>query len=164
MALTIIFFIAVFLVGIAGGYLITLILNKFPEKLKLHMDEMEEINKSQLYPDIIKEDYSLSYLGRNTLYLLSITLFTSIFEAIIFRVSKSNLTFFSDYFLLLSFIMVLRLPLLIELFIRSNRHEKSGILKRMTQSLGIMYRTYIFRIRPFLYGVTIIPLLIALLI
>lgn len=94
MALTIIFFIAVFLVGIAGGYLITLILNKFPEKLKLHMDEMEEINKSQLYPDIIKEDYSLSYLGRNTLYLLSITLFTSYLKPLFFVFPRVTLHFF----------------------------------------------------------------------
>lgn len=169
MALTLILFIVVFLVGIIGGYLVNLILKRFPIKLKAHLEEMEEIKKNdpqgRLYPDIIKEDYSLSYIGSNALYFLIITMFTSIIEALIFFFYKSKVASFSHYMLLLSFFMVLRLPLLIELFIRGNRYEQRSILNRMTRFLpGVMYRAYIFRIRPFLYGVAIIPLIIALII
>jgi len=169
MVLTFISFIVVFLVGIIGGYLVNLSLKRFPIKLKAHLEEMEEIKKNdpqgRLYPDIIKEDYSLSYIGSNTLYFLIIIMFTSIIEALIFFFYKSKVASLSHYMLLLSFFMVLRLPLLIELFIRGNRYEQRSILNKMTQFLpGVMSRAYIFRIRPFLYGAAIIPLLIALII
>jgi len=168
--LTVILFLVVFLVGIIGGYLVNIILKRFQTKLKIHLEEMEKISNNEpqgrLYPDIIKEDYSLSYIGSNALYFIIITMLTSIIEALIFFFYNNKVASFSNYIIVLSFFMVLRLPLLIELFISSNRRETSTIVKRMTQSQysSIMYKALIFRIRPFLYGVAIIPLLIALVI
>jgi membrane protease YdiL (CAAX protease family) len=163
----ILFFIVVFLVGIISGYLENIILKRFPAKLKVHLEEMEQIKNNdpqgRLYPDIIKGDYSLSYIGSNALYFLIITMITSIIEALIFFFSKSIVTPFSNYILLLSFLMVLRLPLLVELFFRGNLYKQSSILNKMRQS-GIMYRAYVFRTRPILFGVAIIPLLTALII
>ncbi len=101
MALTLILFIVVFLVGIIGGYLVNIILKRFPAKLKDHLEEMEEIKNNdpqgRVYPDIIKDDYSLSYIGSNTLYFLIITMLTSIIEALIFSFSKSKVASFSNY-------------------------------------------------------------------
>lgn len=167
MTLNLIYFLAVFFIGIIGGHFVNLIIRRFPIKLKQHLEELEEIKKGypqdKLYPDIIKEDYSLSYVGGNAPYFLIITLVTSILEAFIYYVSKSNVSSFSYFLFLLAFLMVLRLPLLVELFVKSNRYTQSNSVNKMRPS-GIMYRAYIIRTRPILCSVAMIPLLIVLVI
>lgn len=160
MPLILILFLGVFFVGLIGGYFINLILKRFPAKFKLHLEELKERNtmyKRQLYQDISREGYSLLYVGQNTPRFLVIILFTSILEAVITVICKSYIaSFFIMGLLAFSFCMVLRLPLLIEFFIRGTLYE--------ARRSDILYRNYIFRVRPFVYGVAIIPLLIALII
>lgn len=164
MSLIIMSVISICLVGIIGAYFVNLRLKRFQDKLRIHINEMEDIKnrhpQGKLYPDIIREDYSLSYVGRNTFYFTIIIFITSIIEAFFYHVSKSYLTSFSYFIIILAFLMVLRLPLLIELFVRNNRYNKINILKKERRS-DIFYHVYIFRIRPFIIIVAIIPLLVA---
>lgn len=167
MALNLVFFIGIFLVGLAGGYSLNIIIKRFPSKFRVHLEELKKEDphyKRKLYQDISKESYSLSYVGGNTPRFLLIILFTSVLEVIIVFISKRYVDHFSFFLLmLLAFSMVLRLPLLIEFFVRANLHEANNMSKAFRKS-GMQYRTYVFRIRPFVYGVALLPLLILLII
>ena len=167
MALTLILFLGVFLIGLIGGYFVNHVLKRFPAQFNQHLEELKQSDahfKRQLYQDISKEGYSLSYVGENTPRFLVIILFTSFLEAVITFISKSYVASFSFFILvLLAFYMVLRLPLLIEFFVRGNLYKASSMVASMRRS-DILFKTYIFRVRPFVYGVAIIPLLIALII
>jgi hypothetical protein len=138
MLLSLILFLGVFLVGLIGGYFVNLILKRFQAKFRLYLKELKENNphfKTQPYQDISRQQHSLSYVGENIPRFLVIILSTSILEAIINFISKGYVESFS-YFtsVALAFYMVLRLPLLIEFFVRRNLYEASNILRSMRKS------------------------------
>lgn len=165
MLLTLVFFIALFIFGVIGGYFVSLILERFPKKLKNHMEENNSNSHtgSELHQDIMKgmirEDYSLSYVGANTPYFLFIILFTSVIEALLFYIFKICVRYYPWFLLLIACIMVLKPPIMIELFVRRSRYLKSNSPNKVRRS-DIQHSAYIFRIRLIFYGVAMIPLLI----
>ena len=160
-------FSGVFFIGLIGGYIVKHVLKRFHAQFNHHLQALKKIDdlfERQLYKDISKERESVLYVGENTPRFLVIILFTSILDGIIIFISKSYIESFSFYIVVcLAFYMVLRLPLLIDSFVRGNLYKEGSLVISKRRS-DILYRAYIFKVRPFMYGVAIIPLLIGLII
>ena len=154
-------------IGLIGRYIINHVLKRFHAQFNHHLQALKKIDalfERQLYQDISKERESVLYVGENMPRFLVIILFISILEGTIIFVSKIYIESFSFYIVVfLVFYMVLRLPLLIDFFVRGNLNKAGGLAISKRRS-DILYRAYIFKVRPFVYGVAIIPLLIGLII
>lgn len=145
------------MLGITSGYIVNKILKSFSVAFVSILQAAkgrDPVYKRRMYQQILKQEESVSYVLGKTPTLLLIIVVTAISETAIVIFSKNYFHPFEHYLILISaFTITLRLPLLIESFVREsiNAYESS------MRPFGEPY--YKWRARPVLFGSAIAPFL-----